>query len=149
MAGERHGNGMLCMNRPLRGIRSLHRDKSVANPNISRLSFISFVSHSKNSPLSIPLLTGFTNSFVSRHGNWICILRGIENTKQKDFFSLYGEIRLHNLAGMKQMNALIDVTQAATVTYSTTSAFDHLLNCNILIYFLCRSRCLRTYITEL
>lgn len=30
------------------------------------------------------------------------------------------------------MNALIDVKQAATVTYSTKSAFDPLLNLNIL-----------------
>jgi chemotaxis methyl-accepting protein methylase len=33
------------------------------------------------------------------------------------------------------MDVLIDVTQAATVTYSTKSAFDRLFNCNVLIYF--------------
>jgi hypothetical protein len=43
-------------------------------------------------------------------------------------FSLYGGIRLHNLGGMKQMDALIDVTQAGALTYSMKSAFDPLLN---------------------
>jgi len=62
--------------------------------------------------------------------------KGHRKHKAARYFSLYGEIWLRNLAGMKQMDALIDVTEAATVTYSKKSAaFDRLINCNLLIYF--------------